>query len=376
MTPRRERQRLLIAARPGERRIAWVAGPRLLEFRILRDDRPPLVGRICRGRIARVDRGLDAAFVDYGAAAAGFLPLRECPTPPVEGQALIVQVTREPFDGKAARLTARPVLRAQHLSWSPLGKGPALPRDRGEADRLRGLWADIERKAAEPGKPGALLPAPDPLAELLRDHGTEIEEIGVDSRAGAARIAELCRSVADDAAAKAIYRPQREWNPSAEALEEQIDAALAEEAILPSGATLHFGTTKALTAIDVDSAGARLEGVGAKAERSFLKIDLEAAREIACQIRLRNLGGILVADFIDLRARELRQRVADELRAAAAGDPQPVWVGGMSRLGLVEMTRPRSGPSLADLLLEDCGACGGRHRRPREELRPWLAAAL
>ena len=127
-----------------------------------------------------------------------------------------------------------------------------------------------------------------------------------------------------------------------------------------------------MTVIDVDSSQARLEGVGAKAERSFLKVNLEAVPEIARQIRLRNLGGIVVVDFIDLRARDLRQRVIDAMRAAVASDPQPVWVGGMSRLGLLELTRQRRGPTLAARLLQNCKACGGRPRVPREDLRPWI----
>jgi ribonuclease G len=155
-------------------------------------------------------------------------------------------------------------------------------------------------------------------------------------------------------------------------LEEQVDEALSSEVALQSGAALRFAETQAMAVIDVDSGQARLDAVGAKAERSFLKINLDAAQEIARQIRLRDLAGIIVIDFIDLRARDLRQRVLDALRTAVAADTQPVWVGGMSRLALVELTRQRRSPTLAERLLESCKTCGSRHRLPNEALWPWF----
>lgn len=416
MTSRREKPgplRLLIAAGSGDRRVAVVRGDRLAEFQILGHGATPLIGRISLGRVAKIDRGLEAAFVDCGGGQTGFLPLRDGPPGITEGQRLIVQVIREPFDGKSMRLTARPVLTGYRLSFTPFAKGPIFPDGiadaekqrlqrsleslgdarRGvnphsraigadaallcaEAESLRTQWAEIERKAAAAAAPMSLQPAPDPLLEIIRSHASSLEEICCDTRTAAAQITALCRSLDDTLAGKVIFRPRRDWVPSVAELEAQIDEALAGEAVLPSGAALHFAETRAMTVIDVDSGEARLEGVGAKAERSFLRVNLEAAQEVARQIRLRNLGGIIVVDFIDLRARELRHQVVDALRAAVAGDPQPMWVGGMSRLGLVELTRQRRGPTLAARLLQDCTACGSRHQVPRQDLRPWIGSGI
>lgn len=414
MTARRERAeplRLLVATTKGERRIATVRGGRLCGFLILRGSEAALFGQIYLGQVTKIDRGLDAAFVDCG-GPMGFLPLRDAPSNITEGQKLIVQVNREPVDGKAMRLTARPVIAGYRLSLSPFAKSTAFPDGltqpekqrlqrvmdslgeirrglnprrravdadaetlRTEAEALRVQWAEIERKGVA-REQQLLLPPPEPLFELLREHGTSIEEIICDTRAAAAQIADLCRSLDGALAGKVTFQPRRNWVPSVEELEEQIDEALADQVSLSSGAVLHFGETRAMTAIDVDSGKAPLEGVGAKAERSFLKINLEAAREIGRQLCLRNLGGIIVVDFIDLRGRDLRQQIIDALRDATAGDPQPVWVGAMSRLGLLELTRHRRGPTLAARLLRDCQTCGSRHRVPRDDMRPWISGGI
>jgi len=416
MTSRREKPealRLLIAAGSADRRIAVTRGDRLWDFLILGSGETPLIGRISLGRIAKIDRGLEAAFVDCGGGLSGFLPLRDGPSGITEGQSLIVQIIREPFDGKSMRLTARPLLAGYRLSFAPFVKSPIFPdgitdaekqrlqrslesfgdarrgispryqaagadalRLRAEAESLRAQWTEIERKAAAADGPLLLQTAPEPLLDLIRTHASSLEEICCDTRTAAAQIAALCRPLDDDLAGKVVFRPRRDWLPPVAELEEQIEEALAEEVILPSGAALHFAETRAMTVIDVDSGTARLEGVGAKAERSFHKVNLEAAREVARQVRLRNLGGIIVVDFIDLRIRELRHQVVDALRAAVAGDPQPVWVGGMSRLGLVELTRQRRGPTLAARLLQDCKSCGSRHRLLREELQPWIGTGI
>lgn len=416
MTSRREKPgplRLLIAGGSADRRVVVVRGDRLAEFQILGSGETSLIGRISLGRVAKIDRGLEAAFVDCGGGQTGFLPLRDGPPGITEGQRLIVQVARDPFDGKSMRLTARPVLPAYRLSFAPFARGPifpdgttdadrqrlqrlleslgdarrgVIPRSqaigadaallRAEAESLRTEWVEIERKAAAAAAPMLLQPAPEPLLDLIRLHASSLEEICCDTRNAAAQITAFCRSLDDSLAGKVIYRPRRDWVPPVAELEEQIDEALAGEAVLPSGAGLHFAETRAMTVIDVDSGAARLEGVGAKAERSFLGVNLEAAQEVARQIRLRNFGGIIVVDFIDLRARESRQRVIDALRTAVTGDPQPVWVGAMSRLGLVELTRQRRGPTLAARLLQDCATCGSRHQVPRQDLRPWIGTGI
>jgi Rne/Rng family ribonuclease len=415
MTARRDVPplRLLIATGATDRRVCVVQGGSLCDFLLLPNDVPSLIGQIALGRLAKIDRALEAAFVDCGGGEQGFLPLADAPANLTEGQKLIVQVTREPFDGKQMRLTARPVVAGYRLSFSPFAKSPPFPDPiadnekqrlqhaleslgdlrrgmnprraavgvdakllRAEAEALHAQWTLIDRKAAAATAPQVLQPGPDPLADLLSHIGPSVAEICTDTRVAAAQAEALSKTLDPTLVEKVIFRPRRDWLPSVPELEEQIDEALAGSIALPSGAMLHIDETKAMTVVDVDSGQARLEGVGAKAARSLLKVNLDAVPEIARQIRLRNIGGIIVVDFIDLRSRELRQQVVDTLRQAVATDPHPVWVGTMSRLGLLELTRQRRGPALAARLMQDCAACGNRHRVPRAELRPWIGKGV
>lgn len=415
MTARRDGAplRLLIATSATDRRVCAVQGDRLCDFLLLPNDAPSLIGRIALGRLAKIDRALEAAFVDCGGGQQAFLPLTDAPANLTEGQKLIVQVTREPFDGKQMRLTARPVVAGYRLFYSPYSKGAKFPDPisgmekqqlqraleslgnlkggmnprraadgadprllRAEAEALRAQWTLIDRKAAAATAPQTLQPGPDPVVDLLRNIGPSVAEICADTRVAAAQAEALCSTLDSGLAEKVTFRPRRDWLPSVVELEEQIDEALAGSIALSSGAVLHIDETKAMTVIDVDSGQARLEGVGAKAERSLLKVNLDAVPEIARQIRLRNIGGIVVVDFIDLRSRELRQQVVEALRQAVAADPHPVWVGAMSRLGLLELTRQRRGAALAVRLMQDCGTCGRNHHVPRAELRPWIGKGV
>ena len=273
MTASRKRPpplRLLIATGSADRRIATISGDRLADFLILGSGETPLIGQISLGRIAKIDRGLEAAFVDCGGGQTGFLSLRDAPSGITEGQRLIVQVAREAFDGKSMRLTARPVLPGYRLSFAPFTKSPNFPDGiadpvkqrlqrlleslgdarrgvsprchaidadaallRAEAESLRTQWVEIERKGAAATAPMLLQPAPEPLLDLIRSHASALEEICCDTRTAAAQITALCRSLDDELAGKVTFRPRRDWLPSVAELEEQIDETLAGEAVLP-----------------------------------------------------------------------------------------------------------------------------------------------
>jgi Ribonuclease G/E len=261
-----------------------------------------LLGARFLGRIGAIDRGLEAAFVEIGLDRPGFLPLSHCPRPPVEGESLVVEVTRAAVAGKGVRLTAR------------LGEPPALPG---------GARAPLR------------LPAEPPLSRLARRLGGALE-IRVDAR----RVAEeLAASFAGETRLSITHSAQRDWPTGLAEIEAEAAAALEPRVELPSGGWLLFEPCQTLTVIDVNS-GAPMPG--AAGERAWLKIDLEAAAEVARQLRLRHIGGIAVVDFIDLKSPLRRREVSEALRTAVAGDWEPCWVGGMSRLGLVEMTRRRA----------------------------------
>jgi len=305
-------RRLLVAGESGPLRAALLdATGRLEGFWQFGPASASLIGDRFLGRVAAIDRELDAAFVDIGLGKPGFLPLSRAPSPLVEGESLQVEVTRDPHDGKGARLTAR----IADPSKPPAGARPPLRLAKG-----------------------------DPLGRLLRRLGALAVE--VDTR----RLAEsLAATVAGTSEIHLRHRPQREWDRSMADIEIELAEALEPRVELPSGGWLLFEPCRTLTVIDVNSGTAQ----GGEGELSRLKTDLEAARAIARQLRLRHIGGIVVIDFIDLDRPDHRRQLVEGLRQALADDWEPCQAGAMSRLGLVEMTRRRSGPTLAEMRGEE-----------------------
>jgi ribonuclease G len=347
-----------------------------------------------------VERGLGAAFVEFGPSQPGFLPLAEVDGKLTEGGAVTAQVTRDPLGGKGARLTARLALKGTLLMLTPGRRGITLSariRDQAERERLarevkalcapgeglivrsaaqgatvaalsgditrlRALWREVEAGHARAASPCLLYREPVIDLRLLRDHGTSFHEVIYNERRSAEAAQRWAAASGLALADRIVYRRTDQWVPSLAEIEEEVEAALMPEVDLASGARLRFEPGQTLTAIDVDTA-ANI-GSGGDIEHTLLRVNLEAADEIARQIRLRNLGGIIVVDFVDLRSPEHRRRVADRLRQAVGADPQPCWVGTMSRIGLVEMTRQRRGPTLADRLTTICPHCEGTGRLP------------
>lgn len=259
------RAEILVSAGPGETRLLLRLDGAPVELII---ERPSLLlDCVFRGRVAGIDRGLDAAFVDLGRGdRPGFLPGARA-LGLSEGAAVVVRVRAEGRGGKGPRLTQQDGLAAE-------GEAPALLHRPDPLQRLR---------TAHPG------------AELIKDSHAEIDEV--------------------------------------------IEAALSPVVPLPGGARLVIEHTAALTAVDVDSGPLRAAEANAA-----------AVAEIARQLRLRNVGGQVVVDFVSGRDRKPLHRLIDGLKAAVAQDPVPTHVFGLSPLGLVELTRERRGPSLAELL--------------------------
>jgi Rne/Rng family ribonuclease len=381
--------RLMIIAEAVGTVAALVDGRGLLEYRVEDRDDPSGIGDIHKGQVSRVEKGLGAAFVEIGEERAGFLPLSELDTVPAEGESLVVQVVREAFEGKGARLTARPTLAGILLVLSPFAPGvsrstrigeirererltpivEALAREgeglvartaaagaspdslEAEMVRLRAAWADVGTRAASADPPALLYRGEDAAMRMLGENAGRLAEVVADSRREAERLKSLCEGVLPGLGERIAYVPERDWSLSRDEILEQAEAALEPRVGLPSGGSLLFEPGHTLTAVDVNSGRATGDAYGrADAEPTMLKTNLEAAEAIARQLRLRNIGGIIVIDFIDMRDTRARERVVSALRAALAGDPAPTRVEPMSRLGLVEMTRRRRGPSLTAML--------------------------
>lgn len=378
---------------------ALVEDGRLAEVDQLDEAAEDVRGQIRLGRVRRVDRDLGAAFVDCGLAAEAWLGARDARFAaaagrdvPIErmlseGQGVLVQVRRGPVGGKApqvsgdvallgtylmlrprradvalsARLARTPTAAAQRARAARLfpGIGVVLRRNAAHASdaelvaelaRLRERWQRVEA-AAGATTPPARLHADDPLQRLLLDRlASELERIVVGDQATLVRARTWLEEWRPALAERLVSLP----DPfEATGVAEQLEEALQPEVPLAGGGSLVIEATAALTAIDVNGGG-----------RRALEADLAAAPEIARQLRLRRIGGTVVVDFIDLPARSARARVVDALRAALADDPEPVQVYPMSRFGLVEISRRRSGPSLAEVLGRQCPTCAGAGTLP------------
>lgn len=402
--PGRARHRLYVAVCRGHRWAAVLEDDRLVEFHRENEGEDVRVGDVYLGRIIRVDKGLGAAFVDIGRQPAAFLPLSELLAPAVEGAKAIVQIEREGRGGKGPRATARPMLVGARLVLMPgrraislserivdkterarlsalvrsiaeAGEGLTVRTSaaganedqlRYEAAALRTVWRDLLDLQRKQQPPSILQRQPSIDLRLLRDLGSSFDVVVYDHRGAAEAAMAWCRTTMRDSAPPIEFQGSTEWRPTPAEVLEQAERAVQPRIALRSGGSILIEPTEALTVIDVnaESAGAHADH---DSERVHLRTNLAAAEEVARQIRLRNIGGIIVVDFVDLKDVAGRRQVVDRLRAATACDSAPVWVGAMSRLGLVELTRKRRGPTLMDMLTRPCSACEGTGRIMRDE---------
>ena len=332
--------KLLVSAQPGELRAAWIDGGRLVDLMIQRDDHPSRLGEIHIGRVAALDRGLGAAFVDLGFERAGFLPLPEAPRQRLtEGAAVIVRVLRDATAEKGPRLTARLI--------DPPPDLEALTRD------------------AKP--PCRLMPGADPLTRLLTaqsppdtvviDHAETyrtLRERAISVRPDLAELLHL-----DHEAEPLFEREILASEGGGETVEAAIEALIEPRVALPSGGLLWIEPTHGMVAIDVDSARQDAGDPQALART----VGLEAAAEIPRQLRLRALSGQIVIDFLELADMGARKRVVAALRDGLKGDREPGRVQAMSASGLVAMTRRRGAPALHEILTAPCGDGGSGRRK-------------
>lgn len=378
--------RLICHVMPHAFLMALVADGRLLELQIVRRDMPSRVESVFLGRLERVMPELDAAFVDIGIGRAGFLRaedragIDEWPPP---GAPMLVQVRHDGEGDKGPRLSMDVAVTGRYVVYHPLGEGVRFSRrieGESERDRLRGhveglldggivlrtsaagaaadvlrgdaqqvleRWEQIRRFALDAPPPADLtarLPAErDPITRMLRDHGATLEEVILDDRA-------MARSLQDRMDRQGETLRVRWHNGPMPAFEiddvaGQIDTALAARIALESGVEVLFEPGETLIAIDVDSATAG--GRQGRAPRRPVEVNLEAAPAIAQQLRLRNLAGAIVIDFVTMRSSYDRDKVQAALAAALAEDPVPTQLYGFTRLGHFELTRARRGPTLA-----------------------------
>ena len=410
-------EEILINVTPQETRVAVTGSGVVQELLIERTASRGLVGNIYMGRVARVLPGMQSAFLDIGLERAAFLHVADIwehrksgngdGAKPIEkilaeGEPLLVQVVKDAIGSKGARLSTQISIAGRLLVYLPndphIGisqriedeggrqalrdrlkdlvpaeeKGGFIVRTlaetaseeelRTDLDYLRHLWKVI-RERSMGGNAGAsppqLLYQDLSLAQrVLRDMVTRATtRVLIDSRENFQKLAAFAQNYMSQVRAKLEHyigeRPLFDlYN-----VETEIEKALSRRVELKSGGYLIVDQTEALTTIDVNTGGF----VGSRNfDDTIFKTNLEAAQIIGRQLRLRNLGGIIILDFIDMESQEHRAAVLDELRRALARDHTRMTVNGFTALGLVEMTRKRTRESLAHVLCEPCPTCGGR----------------
>nr|WP_265734822.1 ribonuclease G [Pseudazoarcus pumilus] len=400
----------LINCTPQETRVALTEQGVVQELHVERTANRGIVGNVYLGRVVRVLPGMQSAFIDIGLERTAFLHVADIWSDRPngdnrcierllnEGQSVTVQVLKDPLGTKGARLSTQISLAGRMLVYLPQDKHIGISQrieDETERERLRErlaalipedeaggfivrtmaesasdeelaadiaylrkLWTEIGNRGQVASPPALLHQDLDLAQRVLRDLVTDdTDRIHVDSRENYQRLfafaEEYSPKVVPLLSHYAGERPLFDLHN----VEVEIEKALARRVDLKSGGYLIVDQTEAMTTIDVNTGGF----VGARNfDDTIFKTNLEAAQTIARQLRLRNLGGIIIIDFIDMENLEHRSQVLDELKKALARDHTRMSVNGFTGLGLVEMTRKRTRESLTHLLCEACPTCEGR----------------
>lgn len=398
-------KQLLISRDPGETRVALVEDAKLAELYLERPKRLSMVGNIYKGRVENVLGGMDAAFVDIGLDKNGFLYVDELPDAGPgrskkiteilkPGKELVVQVTRDPMGGKGPRLTTQLGLAGRYVVYLPESAISGVSRrlESEERERLRGLikqlglesggvivrtaaegvdlqaisrdlrflervWGAIRRRTAETEAPALVYSEAELAIRAVRDLlGRDFGSVLVDDHDAYRRVSNYLRAVAPELVGEVSHYQGSRSLFEAFGIEGEARKALTRRVELPSGGYLAIDHTEAMTVIDVNTGrfvGKRFLG------DTTLKTNLEACREIMRQLRLRDIGGIIVIDFIDMTPRTSREQVVAALEAELARDRTKTYVVEISPLGLVEMTRQNITLGLREVMTETCPTCRG-----------------
>ena len=409
-------KRMLInATQPEECRVAMVDGQFLYDLDIEVAGRSQRKASIYKAKITRVEQSLEAAFVDYGAERHGFLPFKEIAREYyadkktedgepasvkdalAEGLELLVQVEKEERGRKGAALTTFPSLAGRYLVLMPnnpraggisrriegedraelrealsalevpagmglivrtAGVGKSAEELQWDLDYLLKLWRAIETAVGERTGPFLVYQESNVIIRAIRDYfSKDVSEILIDDEDMYRQAQDFIKQVMPESADRVrLYEGQVPLFSRFQ-IESQIESAFSHTVRLPSGGSIVIDHTEALVSIDVNSARATK---GSDIEETALNTNLEAADEIARQLRLRDVGGLIVIDFIDMTPTRNQREVENRLREALKQDRARIQIRRISRFGLLEMSRQRLRPSLGDSSLRTCPTCNGR----------------
>ncbi|MES1947688.1 ribonuclease E [Salinisphaera sp. C84B14] len=409
-------KRILInATQPEELRVAIVDGQKLHDLDIEVGSREQRKANVYKGRVTRVEPSLEAAFIDYGGNRHGFLPLKEVAKDYFnknqnggngkdsikhalsEGQEIIVQVEKEERGNKGAALTTFVSLAGRYLVLMPnnpraggvsrriegedrnelrealnevqvpngmgvivrtAGVGRCAEELQWDLDYLAQVWKAINEAADARKAPFLVYQESNVIIRALRDYlRDDIGEVLIDQADIYETGREFMQQVMPHALGKLKQYTDETPLFSRFQVESQIESAFEREVTLPSGGSIVIDHTEAMTSVDINSARATK---GGGIEETAFNTNLEAAEEVARQLRIRDLGGLVVIDFIDMESNKNQREVENRLKQAAKADRARVQIGRISRFGLLEMSRQRLKPSLSEYSSQACPRCLGR----------------
>lgn len=395
-----------------EKRVAIVEGDTLVDFYVEVSTKEYLKGNIYKGVVTRIEPGIQAAFVNFGQKKDGFLPLREINPEYLrgrkegkrtriqdnlsKGQELIVQVEKDERETKGASLTTYLSIPGRYIVLMPgrekvgisrkiearedrerlkeLFESLKLPENMGfilrtaggdrTADELSSdlryltkLWNKIQSESKKTGAPALIYREQDIAVRTVRDYLTsDVAEVIVDDEVALRGMKEFLRKTLPWRRINIKYYKDRRPIFSKHNIEEQITRIYDRYVYLPSRGYLVIDSTEALTAVDVNSGRSRKEG---DVEATALRTNLEAADEIARQLRLRDIGGLIAIDFIDMESSKNRREVEARMEKALSSDKAHTDISGISKFGIMEMTRERMRPAYFESINRKCESCGG-----------------
>jgi ribonuclease G len=407
------KRELLVSVDVGERRVAILEDGRVAEVYLERPERRSIAGNIYLGQVDNVLPGMEAAFVEIGLEKNGFLYVDEIVSPELEkghgrkiqdlisrGQTILVQAVKDPMKTKGARLTTQISLPGRFVVLVPQGEGLGVSRrlDDDERNRLKDilkrldvkeggvivrtaaegaseedierdlvflqrLWRSIQAKAKTAKAPELLYQEAELPLRVVRDLFTgDFEKAYVDDERTHRRLVGYLKKTSPHMVERVVRYKEKTPLMEAFGVEDEIKSTIGRRVDLPSGGYLIFDYAEAFTVIDVNTGrfvGGRGKSSGGRLEDTITKNNLEAVKEVVRQLRLRDIGGIIVIDFIDMANPKNRATVEEALRSELERDRTKTYVVEISPLGLVEMTRQNVTDGPREVMTRKCPTCGG-----------------
>ncbi|MBI2683862.1 MAG: Rne/Rng family ribonuclease [Actinobacteria bacterium] len=399
---------ILVSVDRFETRVALLEDGHVAECHIERRGKRSVVGHVWKGRVESVLPGMEAAFVQLGLEKSGFLHVDEIYAPGIpkhrrqigellkKGSVVLVQALKDPMGTKGARLTMQLSLAGRFLVYVPYGEGLGVSKRIDDAERrrlksicgsfdtggggvivrtaaagagagelardlasLRRLWAVLEERSKAAPTPSLLYSEADASLRVIRDLlGTHVDDVLVDDDVQHERIRNFLRRTSPELADRVRRYEGAEPMMRAYGVDAAVRSTLDRRVSLPSGGYLIIDDTEAMTVIDVNS-GRNVGRGNTNLEATITRTNLEAAEEVVRQLRLRDIGGIVVIDFIDMSSAKNRRAVSETLDRALAGDRSRTYVVEISELGLVQMTRQNISDGPREVMTTSCPTCHG-----------------